>query len=197
MTIEWQEVEYLAAPSELGAMALAAIDQRIAAITFGYRTKAEAERAVRRTVDRIAVAGGRVEPLRRAGTGVDIAEALERLLAYAAGEPVDFSDLPIYEDHRTEFQRRVNDACRAIPRGGTSSYGEVAAAAGRPRAARAVGSVMSSNPTPLIVPCHRVLASNGRLGGYSARQGLAMKRRLLAMEANEAPQQSAMRACSV
>ena len=67
----------------------------------------------------------------------------------------------------------------------TRSYGEVAAAAGSPGAARAVGQVMAANRTPLIVPCHRVLAAGGKIGGFSAPQGLALKRRLLALESGE------------
>ena len=74
------------------------------------------------------------------------------------------------------------EACQRIPRGETLSYGELAAKVGNPGAARAVGTVMSSNPLPLVIPCHRVLGAGGCLGGYSARQGVAMKRRLLEME---------------
>ncbi len=73
-------------------------------------------------------------------------------------------------------------ACRRIPWGQTRSYAQLAAVAGRPGAARAVGSVMAKNRVPLVVPCHRVIASSGQLGGYSAPQGLSLKRRLLAME---------------
>lgn len=81
----------------------------------------------------------------------------------------------------TEFQRRVVQTCRKIPPGKTLSYGQLAEAVGRPRAARAVGTVMSQNRFPLIVPCHRVVAANS-LGGFSAPDGLSLKRRLLAME---------------
>ena len=72
--------------------------------------------------------------------------------------------------------------CRKIPYGKTLSYGQLAAKAGRPGAARAVGNHMAGNRTPIIVPCHRVLPSGGGLGGFSAAGGVALKRRLLEME---------------
>jgi methylated-DNA-[protein]-cysteine S-methyltransferase len=106
----------------------------------------------------------------------------ERLARFADGESVDFDDLPISLTGMTVFQKRVVAACRAIPWGETVSYGQLATIVGRPGAARAVGTVMRKNRYPLIVPCHRVLASGGNLGGYSAPQGLVMKRRLLTLE---------------
>jgi methylated-DNA-[protein]-cysteine S-methyltransferase len=83
----------------------------------------------------------------------------------------------------SDFQRAVVGHCRRIPPGQTLTYGQLAARVGRPRAARAVGRVMATNRFPLIVPCHRVVAAGGVLGGFSAPQGLAMKKRLLAAEA--------------
>jgi methylated-DNA-[protein]-cysteine S-methyltransferase len=107
---------------------------------------------------------------------------LDRLLNYADGEPEDLRDVPLALDHLSTFQRRVVKACRAIPLGERRTYGQLAAAAGSPGAARAVGTVMATNRVPLIVPCHRVVASGGKLGGFSSPQGLAMKRRLLELE---------------
>lgn len=101
------------------------------------------------------------------------------LRRYFAGERVDLArhatDIVL-----TDFQRRVHDACAAIPFGSTTTYGELAAGVGSPGAARAVGQVMATNPVPLVHPCHRVLASGGGLGGFGG--GLPMKRRLLDME---------------
>ena len=82
----------------------------------------------------------------------------------------------------SRFQRRVLNQCRRVPCGATISYARLAAKAGYPGAARAVGNCMAGNPIPLIVPCHRVVCSDGRLGAYSAPGGTAMKRRLLALE---------------
>ena len=73
---------------------------------------------------------------------------------------------------------------RNVPYGQTLSYAELAAKAGSPKAARAVGSVMAQNRVPLIIPCHRVVGSGGHLGGFSAPRGIAFKKQLLELEAN-------------
>lgn len=82
----------------------------------------------------------------------------------------------------TPFQRRVLGVLRTIPRGSVRSYRWVARQIGKPRAVRAVGSACASNPVPLVIPCHRVVRSDGSLGGYSLRGGTALKRRLLVAE---------------
>src|SRR5262249_27222535 len=110
------------------------------------------------------------------------ASLVVRLKLFAGGETVDFADVPLSLEHLTTFGKRVIAACRQIPWGQTKTYGDLAAECGSPGAARAVGSVMAKNRYPLIVPCHRVLAAGGDIGGYSAPDGLTMKRRLLAME---------------
>jgi len=80
------------------------------------------------------------------------------------------------------FRRKVLEACRQIPFGATASYANLARAAGSPGAARAVGSAMANNPLPLFVPCHRVLRSDGSLGGFSSPQGPSQKERMLRLE---------------
>ncbi|RLT12648.1 MAG: MGMT family protein, partial [Planctomycetota bacterium] len=100
----------------------------------------------------------------------------------AAGKRVSFDNILVRIEHRTVFQRKVILATRAIGFGETVSYGELAARAGSPNAARAVGTVMANNEVPIIIPCHRVLASGGRIGGFSAPQGIDLKRRLLELE---------------
>jgi methylated-DNA-[protein]-cysteine S-methyltransferase len=84
------------------------------------------------------------------------------------------------------FDRRVYEVARTIPPGATLSYGEIAARLGEPREARAVGQALGRNPFPIIVPCHRVLAAGGKLGGFSARGGTATKLRLLSLEGAQA-----------
>ncbi|MFO8080123.1 MAG: methylated-DNA--[protein]-cysteine S-methyltransferase [Armatimonadota bacterium] len=101
------------------------------------------------------------------------------LVCYFDGEPVRF-DLPVAPEGATEFGNRVLGACAEIPWGETWSYGEVAEAAGSPKAARAVGQALGRNPLPVIVPCHRVIGADGSLTGFG--QGLTMKRRLLELE---------------
>lgn len=111
-------------------------------------------------------------------------EIQARLTAFAAGERVEFIDIEVVPQWETPFASRVVEVCREIPYGETLSYGDVAAQAGSPGAARAVGNVMSSNNVPLVVPCHRVVGSHKSLGGYSARGGIAVKKRLLELEAD-------------
>jgi O-6-methylguanine DNA methyltransferase len=106
-----------------------------------------------------------------------------RLEQYGLGKPVSFDDIELDLPSSTEFQSRVRKATRSIPYGEKRSYGELADLAGYPRAARAVGSVMAGNRLPILIPCHRVVASAGKLGGFSAPQGLDLKSRLLEMEA--------------
>jgi len=106
----------------------------------------------------------------------DIARSLT---AYFENGKQDYSGYKLYFDGMTAFQKNVLKTISKIPPGETMTYGEVAKAAGKPGAARAVGNVMASNPIPLILPCHRVVASNG-LGGFSV--GLEIKRKLLELE---------------
>lgn len=103
------------------------------------------------------------------------------LKKYATGHTVDLQDLPLVMPHGTDFQDSVRRACRQIPAGKVLTYGQVAQKAGYPQAARAVGSVMSRNELPLLIPCHRVVGTQG-LGGFSAPSGLTLKRQLLALE---------------
>ncbi len=107
---------------------------------------------------------------------------VRRLREYAQGRRVDFSDVRIDVGPRTDFQRAVLRTTRALKYGETASYGEIARRAGAPHAARAVGSVMAHNPLPLIIPCHRVIASGRAIGGFSALEGVEMKKRLLRLE---------------
>ena len=105
-------------------------------------------------------------------------DAIRQVLAYLGGKRTAF-DLPL-DLRGTPFQRAVWQQLLAIPYGATRSYADVARAIGSPRAVRAVGSANGANPVPIVVPCHRVIAAGGKLGGYGG--GLELKRRLLAME---------------
>ncbi len=106
-------------------------------------------------------------------------ETLRQLAEYLSGRRRTF-DLPLDGPQGTPFQKRVWSACREIPYGHVSSYGEQAKRLENPGAARAVGQALRRNPLPLIIPCHRVVSANGRLGGFSA--GLDWKRKLLRLE---------------
>ncbi len=106
------------------------------------------------------------------------AAAIEQILEYLASERTHF-DIPL-DLRGTPFQRAVWDVLLEIPYGDSRSYAEVACAIGRPNAQRAVGSANNANPVSIVVPCHRVIAADGSLGGYGGGQDL--KARLLAME---------------
>lgn len=106
---------------------------------------------------------------------------LARLLGiYLGGRAVDFRAVPLDPSGYTPFQKAVLDATAAIPPGETLTYRDVAGRVGRPRAARAVGNALGLNRTPVVVPCHRVVRSDGRIGGFSG--GAGWKERLLAIE---------------
>jgi methylated-DNA-[protein]-cysteine S-methyltransferase len=109
-------------------------------------------------------------------------EAIEGMTAVLAGEHRDLRGVPLDQRKVDEFRREVYAATRDIEPGTTRSYGEVARAIGRPDGARDVGAALAANPTPIIVPCHRVVAANGALTGFSAPGGLATKRRMLELE---------------
>jgi len=122
-----------------------------------------------------------VEPTRDVGA---TAAARAQLLDYLAGRRRAF-DLPLDLADVTEFQKQALSACAAIPYGETRSYTDLARQVGRAGAARAVGSAMAHNPLPLIIPCHRVLRSDGSLGGFGG--GLPLKERLLKLEREHRP----------
>jgi methylated-DNA-[protein]-cysteine S-methyltransferase len=116
----------------------------------------------------------------RADSVSDTLNLISRVRAFLRGEDVTFSDVAIDLDWTTPLQRRLIEALRAVPRGEVVSYGELAALAGRPRAPRAAGALCAANRFAFVVPCHRVVASNG-IGSYGTA-GVEIKRRLLALE---------------
>ncbi len=136
----------------IGAITLTEEDGKITALNWG------------------AVRNGEATPLLR--------EARSQLDAYLKGTRQDF-DLPL-APQGTAFQKAVWRSMRKIPYGKTQSYGELAKKL--KSGPRAVGGASSRNPIPIIIPCHRVLAAHGGLGGYSAKGGVKTKRRLLALE---------------
>ena len=112
-----------------------------------------------------------------------VGEAVAHMQAHLAGDPRDLREVPLDWSGVHDFERRVYLATRALGPGRTCSYGEMARDLGEPAAMRAVGQALGHNPWPLVVPCHRVLASGGKLGGFSAPGGSETKRRLLVLEA--------------
>jgi methylated-DNA-[protein]-cysteine S-methyltransferase len=171
-------------PSSLGWFAVAWHVDEPYALVFGYGSGAEAAGALLDVCSfgREAEVGWVDAERDPNAAGREAGRLAQRLRAYADGGRDDFLDIPVALNEVTAFQRKVLQQCRRIPYGQTRTYGQLAAKAGYPRAARAVGSVMARNRVPLIVPCHRVIGSVGALRGYSGCGGTAMKRRLLELE---------------
>ncbi len=127
--------------------------------------------------------------LKRRFAGVDEAapppearKAIDGIVALLAGQAVDLCSVTLDMDRTPDFDRRVYAITRGIAPGSTLTYGEIASRLGDPALARAVGQALGRNPFAIVVPCHRVLAADGRLGGFSASGGTATKRRLLLIE---------------
>ncbi len=167
---EGETIRWTTADSPLGRMLVAATHRGLCAVLFAD-SDAEAERELsarfrRATLER-----------KNAGLG----DAVRFVLAEMSESPAAAS-LP-FDVRATSFQHRVWEALRAIPRGETRSYGQIAEAIGAPKAVRAVGAACGANPLAVVVPCHRAVAADGRLTGY--RWGIERKRRLLQMERHE------------
>jgi methylated-DNA-[protein]-cysteine S-methyltransferase len=143
--------------------------QGLVAITLPKQVKAEA-------LEQLPPTGG---PIPDPPHGLDLSVLVGKLQRYFEGQVVAF-DEPLDPTLGTGFQRRVWQLTRDIPRGQTRTYGQIARLAGSPGAARAVGQAMARNPRPIIVPCHRVLGSDGGLTGFGG--GVDMKRRMLQLE---------------
>ena len=165
-------MKFCVCETRIGWMGLAMDDGAVCACTLPHARREDALEEM--------MAQGVREPARPSEVG----DLPERLRRYAEGEAVDLG-----EDVRivtgTPFQRQVWQALIDIPRGETRSYAWVARRVGRPRSARAVGQAVGSNPLPVLIPCHRVLASDGSLGGYGG--GLEMKEELLSLEGVSVP----------
>lgn len=162
--------------------------EALAGIVVGYDTPVEAARAA--AVGGIGDAEMRGEfetrrSIAKAKLPAPAARLAEAFVAYSEGERIAFPQVELSKLPSTTFAAAVLKGCLAIPYGEVRSYGDLAAAAGSPRASRAVGNVMRTNRYPILIPCHRVIAAQGRLGGYSSPKGLDFKRRLLAMESRE------------
>jgi methylated-DNA-[protein]-cysteine S-methyltransferase len=153
--------------TDLGWVGVAFSDSGLREITLPHKSRDDAFRKMTEL--------GTDEPATEAEarSASALLNALARGQPHANGLPLDWSGI-------TPFRREVMEECMRIPAGQTLTYGELAAKVGRPRSARAVGRVMATNPFPLLVPCHRVLGSDGTLHGYGG--GLPMKAALLKAE---------------
>ncbi len=161
-------VFYTTIKSPVGPLLLAGDERGLLRVSFGM----------------VSVGGGKSERFPKAGwkeNGEPFTPVIRQLRAYFGGELKEF-DVPLVMEG-TEFQLQVWRTLRTIPYGATISYGKLAQRIGNPKAMRAVGLANGSNPIPIIVPCHRVIGSNGSLTGFGG--GLANKKKLLALESQQ------------
>jgi methylated-DNA-[protein]-cysteine S-methyltransferase len=112
----------------------------------------------------------------------DMQNVIDRVLALLKGDSIDLSDVPLDFGAAPEFHKRAYEIARKIPAGQTMTYGEIARRLGVPHESREVGQAMGKNPIAIIMPCHRVLGADGKMGGFSANGGVATKRRILEIE---------------
>lgn len=154
----------------LGDVCLAATEKGLCAVTVGNRKGRRWETRLRGMFpgESLARDRRRLAPYRR------------ELEEYLAGKRIRFTTPLDLRAVQGPFHRKVLRKLKELPHGRVISYGELAARAGSPRAARAVGAAMAGNPLPIVIPCHRVVAAAGRLGGFSS--GISQKKRLLAHE---------------
>lgn len=161
-------IEYGSWSTPLGLLLVAATARGVCFVDFGTRSDALCYRLAREFP---------FAELRRASS-VSALSWTEAIARYVAGESQS-ADVPL-DVRGSQFQKRVWAALRRIPRGETRTYSEIARRMGTPSAARAVGRACAANPTPVVVPCHRVVAKSGALGGFA--RGAARKRSLLELE---------------
>jgi methylated-DNA-[protein]-cysteine S-methyltransferase len=168
------DVAYAHADSPLGPLLLAATPRGLACVSYSeFRSEDETlQRLAERLSPRVLEAPARLDDARR------------QLDDYFAGRRRDF-ELAIDWGLVGEFGRRVLGRTAAIPFGAVATYGDVAREIGSPGAARATGNALGANPMPIVVPCHRVVASGGKLGGYTG--GIERKQVLLTLERGESP----------
>jgi len=157
----------------LGTCGVAWTDRGLIALQFPEKDPRTTER---RLAARVGSAAAAPPPW--------VASLIADIQRYLAGEPVDFSSIPVDLEGCDDFRRKLYEALRRIGFGRTTTYGALARDLGLAgwEGAREVGSAMGRNPVPIVIPCHRVLAAGGRLGGFSAPGGASTKRKLLVLE---------------
>jgi O-6-methylguanine DNA methyltransferase len=172
-------VAFATLPGPFGPYHLATTERGVVAAEWGVSREAFETRLAQRlagTLEGSGLAGAMLET---------VVSDVERIIA---GEPMASSDIPLDLADRAAFDQRVLLAVRDVPWGRTASYGEIARRVGAPRAARAVGGAVGRNPISLLIPCHRIIAGDGTLGGYGGEgpldraDALERKRALLRRE---------------
>ncbi len=167
-------MKYTVFDTEWGAFGYVVRGKRLVA-TFMLQSGANVRRAIRRDWPEAVETPNALPGFRKQVTDY-FAGKLKRFAV-----DVDLSDVP-------PFRQSVLRACQRIPYGKTAAYADLARAAGSPGACRAAGGAMAHNPIPLVIPCHRVLRSDGSIGGFSSRRGVKDKQRLLRLEGARVPE---------
>ncbi|MEU5592055.1 methylated-DNA--[protein]-cysteine S-methyltransferase [Streptomyces sp. NPDC020298] len=168
-----QRVVWAVVGTDIGPLLLAATGDGLVNVVF-HATDAVRDRALERLAARLGT-----EPAEAPGSPL-LAEATHQIRAYFAGERHAF-ELPLDWSLISGFNRQVlRELASAVPYGTVVGYGDLAGRVGQPGAAQAVGAAMGANPLPVVVPCHRVVESDGGIGGFGG--GLETKRKLLALE---------------
>ena len=167
------EPEYTTFETKNGFVGLAWNQQGICGLRLPASSQESAEAAILR----------RLPQARRSSPQPAMARLISDIQRYFEGEKIDFSSVPVDLGSQEPFFSRVYAEVRKLGWGETTTYGAVAKVLGaQPQAAQSVGQAMASNPVPLIVPCHRVLAAGGKLGGFSAPGGSSSKAKMLEIE---------------
>jgi methylated-DNA-[protein]-cysteine S-methyltransferase len=161
------DVSFDVTDTPVGPLLVAVTDNGLCRISFDPEPERETEDLARTFGVRVLRAPRQIDPVRR------------ELDEYFEGRRQEF-DLPVDLRGRSEFTQRVLERLAGVPYGQVTTYGSLAADVGKPRAARAVGTIMNRNPIPIVLPCHRVVGSNGSLVGYAG--GLERKLALLRLE---------------
>lgn len=172
------DLSYHLFETQIGWIGLAWSDAGLARLQLPERDRAATLRRLLATMPRHgSQAAQPVEELPQ-----EIAAVVAAITRYAAGEAVDLSAIAVDLAGVDDFRLAIYKAARRLGFGEVTTYGELAARAGHPGMARETGQALGSNPVPLVVPCHRILAAGGKIGGFSAPGGSATKEKLLAME---------------
>jgi O-6-methylguanine DNA methyltransferase len=164
-----EPITWASAKTRIGTVRVAATQRGVCKIALGQETAQDFFGWLEHHIGRA--------PRKSERSGL-VALALDQIAEYLGGQRREF-DLPL-DLRGTDFQRRMWAAVAGIPYGQTRTYADIARAIGKPQAVRAVGAANGANPLPLVVPCHRVIGSDGSLTGYGG--GLDVKRKLLEME---------------
>lgn len=164
----------------LGFIGIAWSERGLTRLQLPERDHAATERRLLATLP--GADGGHPVEQRAEELPAGITEAVAAIRRYAAGETVDFSGVAVDLGTADAFRLAIYDAARQLGFGETTTYGALAASAGHTGLARETGQALGKNPVPIVVPCHRILAAGGKIGGFSAPGGATTKERLLELE---------------